>query len=499
MTISMGASIFQSVHWGAMNAGFWFAVYVGFGWVIRALMVPVILRRQFAPGAAVAWLGIIFLHPYIGLSLYLILGETRLGPHRVERHRQLVERFRSQMRKAVGQDAASREKLLPEAYEPMVRQAEKISGLPVLGGSYVEFLGECHEFIDRLVADIDAAQSQVHLLYYIFAPDATGERVVAALERAAKRRVTCRLMVDAVAGRAFFHRRCGLSRRLKDDGVQVTAALPVDVIQRRLPRMDLRNHRKLSVIDGKIGYVGSHNLVNPDYGGRRGGPWIDLTGRYTGPIVTEMAIVFAEDWGFETEEILEVCTDGDTAPPTDATPMQIVPTGPTSPDESFRRVFLAAVQSARQRVIMTTPYFVPDETTLVALMMAADRGAEVSLLLPLVPDHIFTAAAGRAHFARLMRSGVKIFLYKPGLLHTKSTTVDDAFAVFGSANLDVRSFNLNFELTTLLYGSQVTTRLREIQERYLADCVPVDPAQWSARPAIRRYTDSAISLLSPLL
>lgn len=482
-----------------MSAGFWLAVYLSVGWVFRVLMVPVILRRQFAPGAAVAWLGIIFLHPYIGLALYMTLGETRLGPHRVERHRALVNRFRSAMRDAIGgtQDSCSLQ--LPSEYEPMVRQAQKISGLPVLGANAVEFLTDCHPMIDRLVADIDAATSQVHLLYYMFVPDTTGVRVAEAIERAARRGVTCRILADAVASRGFFHHSCGLSQRLKRAGAHVTAALPVAPIQRQLPRMDLRNHRKLAVIDGRIGYAGSHNLVNPDYGGRHGGPWVDATGRFTGPIVSELAIVFAEDWGFETGQLLDVSTAGDSAHLDVGTPMQVVPTGPTSHDESFRRVFLAAIQSAQKRVMMTTPYFVPDEPTLVALMMAADRGVDVDLLLPQTPDHFFTAAAGRAHFSRLMASGVRIYLYRSGLLHTKSTTVDDTFALFGSANLDVRSFNLNFELTTLLYGSEVTGRLRKIQENYLADSVALDPAQWAKQPALRRYAENAISLLSPLL
>jgi cardiolipin synthase A/B len=482
-----------------MSAGNWLAIYIGIGWVIRLLMVPVILRRQFAPGAAVAWLGVIFLHPIIGLSLYLTLGETRLGPHRVERHRALVTRYRTAMRDAVGSEQDRCSLSLPPAYEPLVLQAEKISGLPVLGGNSVEFLTECTPMVDRLVADIDAAASHVHLLYYMFVPDKTGNRVADALERAVRRGVKCRVLADAVASRSFFHHDCGLAPRLRAAGVEVTAALPVAVIKRQLPRMDLRNHRKLAVIDGNVAYCGSHNLVNPDYGGRHGGPWVDVTGRFTGPIVSEFSVVFAEDWGFETNQILEVCMKGIAAPLDRGTPMQVVPTGPTSVGESFRRVFLAAIQSARTRVMMTTPYFVPDEPTLVSLMLAADRGADVTLLLPKVPDHFFTAAAGRAHFARLMDAGVKIYLYRPGLLHTKSTTVDDTFAVFGSANLDVRSFNLNFELSTLLYGKEVTSRLRGIQEAYLADSDPVDPECWSKRPTVKRYGDSAISLLSPLL
>lgn len=473
----------------------WLAVYVLFGWCIRALMVPVILRRQFAPGAAVAWLGIIFLHPYIGWTLYMLLGETRLGPHRVERHRQLVEHYRSALRQKQPQEHSA-PLGIQEAYEPMVLQAEKISELPVVGGSAVDFLDQCPAFVDRLVADIDAATAHVHLLYYMFYSDSTGRRVAGAVERAAKRGVPCRVLVDAVAGRGFFHRN-GLGPVLAAAGAQIAAAQPVAPIQRRLPRMDLRNHRKLAVIDGRVAYAGSHNLVDPDYGGRRGAPWVDVTGRFTGPVVSELAAVFAEDWAFETGTLLELSCCAPPAP--DGAPMQVVPTGPTSQGESFRRVLLAALQCARNRAVLTTPYFVPDEPTLVALAMASDRGVNVNLLLPHTPDHLFTAAAGRAHFSRLLAAGVRIFLYRPGLLHAKTATIDDELAIFGSANLDVRSFNLNFELSVLLYGRAVTERLARIQAAFLADCCALELCKWEARPVLKRYADSAVSLLSPLL
>jgi cardiolipin synthase len=484
------------MHW---NFFYLTPLYVTLGWLIRVGMVPVILRRQLAPGASLAWLGIIFLHPYIGVALYLLVGETRLGPHRVERHRELVARYRSEFNtpdEAAGDAAAVG---LEPSYDPMVLQAQKISSLPVVGGSGVEFLCDTPTLVDRLVAEIDGAKTHAHLLYYIFAPDATGMRVATALENAAGRGVECRVLVDAVAGRRFFHRRVGLSRRLVAAGVQVAAALPADPVQRRLPRMDLRNHRKLAIIDGRVAFAGSHNLIDADYGGRHGGPWYDVTGRFAGPVVSEFAAIFAEDWAFETGHLLPVCNARDVAPIPGGTPMQVVPTGPSAPGESFRRVFLAAVQSARSRLILTTPYFVPDEPTLVALMMAADRGVDVKLLLPNVPDHFFTAAAGRAHFTKLLQAGVAIHLYRPGLIHAKTTTVDDAFALFGSANLDVRSFNLNFELSALLYGPEVTQRLRAVQTAYLADSCKLDAEEWAKRSTVKRYADSAISLLSPLL
>jgi cardiolipin synthase A/B len=474
----------------------WAIIYVGFGWFIRAAMVPVVLRRQLAPGASWAWLGIVFLHPYIGIFLYWLVGETRLGPVRAARHRQLVEAHRGG-RSSAGtrtDDAAE----VPSEYQPMVLQAQRISEMPVLPDNAMELITDTAQLVARLVTDIDAAKSHVHLLYYMFEPDQTGERVVAALMRAAQRGVRCRVLADAVASRPLLQLSI-LRERLESAGVQVAAALPVAPIRRRLPRMDLRNHRKMTVIDGAIAYAGSHNLINPDYGGRRGAPWFDLTGRFTGPVVDELAIVFQEDWAFETGDEPDGPTTYDLGRTAGSVPMQVVPTGPSFPNETYRRVLLAAIQSARRRLILTTPYFVPDEPTLVALAMAADRGVEVTLVLPLVPDHIFTAAAGRAHFARLMASGIQIWQYRPGLLHAKATTVDDAFAMIGSANIDVRSFNLNFELSVLMYGQQATDAVRAVQMAYLADSQRLDAEAWNRRGVIRRYADGAISLLSPVL
>ena len=473
----------------------WLLIYTSLGWVIRAAMVPVILRRQFAPGAGVAWLGIIFLHPYIGWTLYMLIGETRLGPHRVERHRELVAYYRFPP-ELISEGHEELRRLSP-SYEPMVLQAEKISSMPVVLGNAVEFI-ESNTYIDRLVADIDAARSHVHLLFYIFAGDQSGQKVAAALKRARERGVICRVLADAVASRHFFHRR-GLARVLVQEGVEVAAALPVAPIQRRLPRMDLRNHRKLAIIDSGVAYCGSQNLINADYGGRKGAPWVDLNCRFMGPVVRELAIVFAEDWAFETDKRLEVAPIQNVALDCNGTLMQVVPTGPTSPAENYRRLLLAAVQSARERIILTTPYFVPDEPTIVALLMAADRGVEVNLIVPLVGDHFFTAAAGRAQFTRLVQSDVKIYQYRPGLIHGKTVLVDNSLAMLGTANLDVRSFNLNFELTILMYGSEAATKLAAIHRKYMSDSSLLDSQKWVARPALWRYSESALSLLSPLL
>lgn len=483
----------------------WISFYIAYeivGWGIRLAMVPIVLRRQMAPGASVAWLGIVALHPYIGLALYLLVGESRLGPRRAEKHRQIMARFRDARRQIEG-DRHQTTVAEQAEYQPMIRVAQKISGLPILSNNHVEFFNLPGKFVDRLVADISVATRQVHLLYYIFANDDVGRRVVDALIAATRRGVKCRVLVDGMASRRFL-RNSGLSSQLRAAGVEVAAALPVDPIRRELARMDMRNHRKLSVIDDSIAYIGSNNLINPDYGGRRGNPWIDVVARLSGPVVGELATVFAEDWAFETGEELDPCGQNgpdDASENNDVNDVaaQVVPTGPSVPGDTYRRVLLEAIQSSRTELILTTPYFVPDEPTLLALMMACDRGVTVKLIVPKISDSIFAAMAGRAHYQALMQAGVEIYLYRPGLIHAKSSTIDGAFGVFGSANLDVRSFHLNFELTMLFYGKPITERLKSIQLQFLNDSERINAEEWSRRPVLNQYAERAVALLSPLL
>jgi len=275
--------------------------------------------------------------------------------------------------------------------------------------------------------------------------------------------------------------------------------LPVSPWRRKLARIDLRNHRKLAVIDGRCAYAGSHNAVNEDYGHRHAGKWIDLSGRFTGPVVAQFQHLFCEDWAFDTEQTL---TGQDLFPalePTGEIAAQVVPTGPNNEGESFRRVLIAALAAAQRHIIMTTPYLIPDEPTLIALAMAADRGVQVDLVVPRKSDHPMVAAAGRYYYQTLLEAGINIHTYSGGMLHAKTITVDDAFSLLGSANLDIRSFYLNFEVNVLLYGEQVTKHLRFAQQRYLNKCQPIVLSEWRERPLIKQYAEGAASLFSPLL
>jgi len=471
-------------------------IYAVIGWVIRIAMIPVILRRRFAPGTAWSWLGLIFILPEIGLALYLLVGVSHLGKKRARTHYRVVERGLSERRRFFVRDRATPIELDAEQ-RMMVRQAEALSGNPIVGGNALEPISTADTLVERLVADLDAAEHHVHMLYYIFVDDEIGGRVIEALSRAAQRGLICRLLVDDAGSRRLL--RSEACRRLKAAGVDVRGALPAQPWRKRLSRIDLRNHRKLAVIDGRIAYTGSHNMIREDYGHRRAGKWVDLSVRCTGPLVGQVQAVFLDDWAFEAGHMPdephlfpELSTAGDVAG-------HVVPTGPYYQTQTFQRVLLAALSTAQDKIIMTTPYLVPDEPTMLALSMAAERGVAVTIVVPRRSDHPLVGAAGRAYIEPLLDAGVHVHRYTRGLLHAKTMTVDNAFALIGSANLDIRSFELNFELSTLLYGSEITGKLRYVQRAYLADAVPIDLDAWRRRPAYKQLTEQAASLFSPLL
>lgn len=465
-------------------------------WVARIVMVPVILRRRLAPNTSLAWLCLIFLLPEVGVPLYWLLSGDRLARRRIRLHRRFVESVRDRLpARAVRRKA--RQEIDPRQ-AALIQQAERIGGMPIVGGNDVELLGEIRDIVDRLVADIDAAAHHVHLLFYIYRPDETGWRVAEALMRARRRGVACRVLVDAVGSWSVFRRR-GLAAEMNNQGVEFWAALPVAPLRRGLARLDLRNHRKLAVIDGKVGYAGSANVVNEDYGHWRAGAWLDLAGRFTGPVVAQLQNVFLDDWLFETDQQLESDDLFPALAETGPVLAQCVATGPTQESESILRVLLSAINNAKERIVLTSPYLVPDEPTMLGLVMAAGRGVEVSLVIPEKSDHPLVSAAGRAYFEPLLEEGVKIFLHAPGMLHAKTMTVDDAFALLGSSNLDMRSLYLNFELNVLMYGPQMTMKLRLAQSKYMNEARQLTLQEWRQRPRWKTYLDSTAALLSPLL
>ncbi len=475
----------------------WLLLYNLLAWTLRIVMLLIILRRRLPHPTKLAWLVVVFLLPELGLFLYVMFGHSQLVRRRVERHRNTIAAVRSDQRMQLHASQMIRPELDP-SQTPMILQAEHVGGMPIVAGNDVTLISRSDGLIDHIVDDIDHAKHHVHLLFYIVATDHTAERIIEALIRARQRGIAVRFLADAAGSRKFLKHK-QFAGKLRDADIDVIPMLPVNIFRRPLTRVDLRNHRKLVVIDGRIGYAGSQNIVDPDYGHKRAGQWIDLSGRFVGPMVNQLQQVFLEDWAFDTGE--ELAGD-ELLPITESQgniPAQVVPTGPSHESETFRTVLLAAINVARERVILTSPYLVLDEPTQLSLTMAADRGVSVNIVLPGKSDHPLVTSAGRACYERLLESGVRIYRYQKGMLHAKTITVDNSFALLGSSNIDLRSFDLNFEISVLLYGDQITEKLRNVQMQYIQDSSPIDLQQWQNRPVMQRYLEETAALLSPLL
>lgn len=461
-------------------------------WVIRLIMVVVVPFRR-SPEAAKGWLLLIFFFPWAGLLLYALIGRPYLPRWR----REQLARLPRALAPVLG-----RLRKDPNVFQPSVgRQlnpaatlAERLGHLPILGGNDAELLDDYDGALGRLVADIDAAGEHVHLLYYIFADDPATAPVSDALLRAAARGVRCRVLMDALGSARGLRT---LAPRLREGGVEVHATHTVGFFRRKSGRTDLRNHRKIAVIDGRIAYTGSQNLV--DAGFKPGITYEELVVRVTGPLALELQYVFVSDWLLETDRLLETPDIFPSPEVTGDVPGQTLPSGPDYPIQNNQRMFVELIYTARHRVVLTTPYFIPDEPLLQALQTAVLRGVTVHLIVSQQQDQFLVCQGQRSYYEELLEAGVHIHQYHARFLHAKHLSVDDTVCVIGSSNLDIRSFQLNSEITVLLYDEGVTRRLRAIQDRYLESCHEIGGDEWRRCPFTSRVISNLARLVSPLL
>ncbi|MBL9000723.1 MAG: cardiolipin synthase [Phycisphaerae bacterium] len=463
------------------------------------LGVRVILRRQPVP-ASLTWLVLLLFAPFLGALLYLLMGENRLGGRRAKRLQALSTACEIQAL-ALWERQAAAQTPIPEEYSGFVQLGNTVSGFVPLRGNVLEIMDDANEVLDRLASDIDRAQHHCHLLYYIWMPAGRGVTVAEALIRAAQRGVECRVLVDAVGSKKFL--RSPWPQRMRAAGVKVTAALPVNPLRMLFARIDLRNHRKIAVIDGHTAYCGSQNLTDETFRSRKHrktGPWIDTTVRIVGPAVLPLQTVFLRDWSCEeVEEITRLDPYFPEVPTRGTSLVHVIPSGPGPQPDAIHQALLAMLFSAKQEIIMTTPYFVPDEATKAALLNAALRGVRVTLVVPDVLDAVIVAAASRSHYDELLEAGVRIMHHTEGLLHAKTAVIDQRLAVVTSANLDMRSFWLNFEVSLFIYDDDFAGMLRFLQTRYIDESEQIHLDEWRHRRVGRRFLDNAAQLLGPLL
>jgi len=467
---------------------------------VIALALRVIMRRA-TVGVSLAWVTVILLLPMVGPALYVLVGENRLGARRARRAAELRKPFHRWLMTLRTEESVDWGRLHP-AGRPLSSLGRNLIGIPALIGNRLELLADSEAALRAIIADIDRAQRTCHLEFYIWAAGGTPDEVVDALMRAARRGVRCRVLVDAVGSKEFL--RSSRADEMRDSGVELLAGLPVGLFRALFVRLDLRIHRKIVVIDGEIAYTGSLNLADARHFKKEAGVghWVDAMVRVEGPAVEALAATFLADWQIEgSEELEELRRTGDLKSVDDAgeAVVQVVPTGPRQAPGAIHEMILTTVYSARRELVMTTPYFVPDEALVTALVSAARRGVEVTIVLPEKVDSWLVSLASGSNIEDLLDAGVRIVRYREGLLHTKAVTVDRSIGLIGSVNLDMRSFWLNFEITLFVYDTEFAARLHDMQMEYARASEPIEPAKWKQRGLPRRFAENFVRLLGPLL
>ncbi|WP_265090413.1 cardiolipin synthase [Psychrobacter fozii] len=524
--------------------------FAGLGLVLHIVLMIVMTLRvvsvQRNIGVSIAWVAVLYTVPVFGFIAYILLGEPMIG----RRYRERVDQAGVLMN-----DMAQREHLvfdqgkdlLPANYRGVSQIGTRWTGLGVFPNHKMQLLTDPNTIFQSLIEDINAAQSIILMEFYIVYPKGQVIEVIEALSEAAHRGVECHILADSVGSFSFFN--SDAHQTLEKAGVFVHQSLPVGLFKTLFKRSDLRNHRKLVAIDEYIGYIGSFNLVDPRFfkQNKNVGQWIDVairtTSQHSISITTAMAIVVATDIGAENNDNLHALNKrvngytrklyvmnptindlnsrvkvlgnsidyhkqpdiGSTSivipkmPIVEDVIAQLIPSAPQVTEHVIYNTLVTVIHRANKRIRITTPYFVPDEALSGALTTAAKRGVDVTLIVPEKVDSFLVQHASQAYYQELLEAGVTIALFKGGLLHTKTVVIDDDYCLFGTVNIDMRSFYLNMEVSLAIYTPEMVAQVADCQAAYLESCRFLSLEDWQQRRGSERLFDNVVRLFSPLL
>lgn len=458
--------------------------------IIVIILVPVLLLRRKEPSATIAWLVVIIAMPFVGAIVYLIFGNDRIRrsmDDKIGRKRELRSKLRGL---TIG-------RVSPNLYTPQIqifRLLDDISPLPAVAGNAVQIFTDIHENYREQLAAIREAKHHVHVEYYIFQTDLVGERFCEELMAASARGVKVRLVYDGVGSHAMGYR---FKARFKKAGVEIAPFIPLSM--RFLRRINFRNHRKIVVVDGRVGFTGGANIGEEYLGHSSIGNWRDTHLKVTGPAVVQLQRVFAEDWAFaggveltESDLYPELKQEGDII-------AQIVPGGPDQETSIYHELYFTAISESIRQIRVTTPFFVPTESIQTALCCAARRGVDVRILVPKKNTKLIVKLAAQSYYEELLEAGVKIFEFEGGFLHSKILTMDGRWASVGTANFDIRSMKLNFEIGAVLYDQRIAAQLDAIFDEEAADSDQILLERWKQRSLPIRVAQNFSRLFSPVL
>ena len=486
-----------------METGFWVSISIWVAllvdFIIRVLAIIIVPRNR-KPTSATAWLLAIFLIPYIGILFFLLIGSYKL-PKRRRQKQEEINRFIIDSTEGI--ERVRRDHPWPPWLEGVVELNRNLGAMPLVGGNRATLNGDYEGSLNAMAEEIRKARKYIHVEFYILSMDKTTGPFFDALEEAVKRGVTVRVLLDHIASlRTPDYKRT--TKRLTAMGAKWQLMLPVQPLKGKYQRPDLRNHRKLLIVDGRVAFMGSQNVIDRSYNKksniRRGLKWKELIVRLEGPIVAGLNAIFITDWYSETDELLQ----RETEPITDEIDpneldAQVVPSGPGFAGENNLRLFLALLYYAQERIVITSPYFVPDDAMLMAITSAVQRGISVDLFVSEIGDQALVYHAQRSYYEALLRAGVRIWMYKaPYILHAKHFTIDDDVAVIGSSNMDMRSFQLNMEVSLMVRGRSFVDEMRKVEDGYRRDSRELTLEEWMKQPLRSTVLDNLARLTSAL-
>ena len=522
--------------------------------LITLWLVVRVIQQQRSQSVAIAWIAVLFALPVVGIIGYMLFGEINIG-HQYRKRSLMVQKLLRDFAHAHQIDFNK----ISENLDTEARQLSNIAllktGLGVYDHHTLTLITDADHIFASLLADIRAANTMILLEFYIVSPQGRVIELLEALMAATQRGVSVHLLADSVGSHAFF--RSSWVKKLKAADVFVHESLPVGLFKTIVKRIDIRNHRKLAIFDSCYGYTGSFNLIDPDFFKQNAhvGKWIDVMIRVeshdTVNSVKAMALVTTTDISAETnanfsnlEKIVNRFTKslyidtsklhhrklqheanargagqnanpGVTQPPllnilplqsslqaypsVSQVSLQLIPSAPELTEHVIYETLVCAIFAAKKQVVITTPYFVPDDALLLALTTAAKRGVKVILNVPKKVDSLLVRFASQAYFEPLLSAGVQIYLFNAGLLHAKILCVDDDYCLFGTVNMDMRSFYLNMEVSMAIYNRTMTQQMLTCQHQYLRQSEPLQRDGWQQRSFAAKFLDNAIRLFSPLL
>lgn len=460
----------------------------------------IIIPRNRRPTAGMAWLLAVFFIPYIGILLFLLIGNPKLPRKRMAKQRRMDAFIRANSDVPGGRPHNEE---WPDWFASVAQLNRNLTSMPMVDGNTATLLEDYNDTFAQMAAEVDKAEKFVHVEFYILSCDQTTVGFFDSLERAVARGVKVRVLMDHWASwrtRDYKH----TIKRLTSMGAEWHLMLPVQPFKGKFQRPDLRNHRKILVIDGSVGFMGSLNVIDRSYNKKsnikRGLKWQELVTRVEGPVVDALNLIFITDWYIESEELLEkeVRVLESIDDPT-LLECQVVPSGPGFEGENNLRLFLALLYGAQHRIVITSPYFVPDESMLYAITTAVDRGVPVDLFVSEIGDQALVWHAQRSYYEALLRAGVRIYMYKsPYILHSKHFTIDDDVAVIGSSNMDMRSFGLNMEVSMLVRGESFVRDMRAVEDHYRSVSKELTLDEWMKQPLRSTVLDGLARLTSAL-